>query len=38
MAKPVFSQLCHELQEYSGLQKSKHLGLAEKTAILPRIC
>ena len=34
MAKPVFSQLCHELP---GLQKSKHLGLAEKIAIFPQI-
>jgi len=38
MAKPVFLQLCHELQEHSGLQNSKHLGLAEKIAIFLWIC
>ena len=38
MAKPVFLQLCHELQEDSGLQNSKYLGLAEKVAIFLRIC
>ena len=38
MAKPVFSQLCHELQEYSGLWNPKHLGLVEKIAIFLQIC
>ena len=38
MAKPVFIQLCHELQEHCGLQSSKRLGLAEKLAIFLRVC
>ena len=38
MAKSTFLQLCHELQERSGLQNSKYLGLAEKVTIFLRIC
>ena len=38
MAKPVFVQLCHELQEHSGLQNSRHLGLEEKVTIFLRMC
>ena len=33
MTKPVFVQLCHELQDHCGLESSKSLGLAEKVAI-----
>ena len=38
MAKPVFIQLCYELQEHCGLQNSKYLGIAEKVAIFLRVC
>jgi len=38
MAKPVFVQICHELQEYCGLHNSRYLGLAEKVAIFLRMC
>ena len=38
MAKPVFLRLCHELEEHSGLQNSKYLGLAEKVAIFLWVC
>ena len=38
MAKPVFQQLCYELQEHCGLRSSKYLGLAEKVAIFLRVC
>jgi hypothetical protein len=38
MAKHVFLQLCHELQEHCGLQNSRYLGLVEKLAMFLRIC
>lgn len=38
MVKAVFLRLCDELQEHSGLQNSKYLGLTEKVAIFLRIC
>jgi len=38
MAKPVFSQLCQELEVHCGLRNSKLLGLEEKVAIFLRIC
>jgi len=38
MAKPVFSRLCHELEDHCGLRNSKLLGLEEKVAIFLRIC
>ena len=38
MVKSTFLQLCHELQEHSGLQNSKYLSLAEKVTIFLRIC
>ena len=38
MAKPVFSQLCHELEVHCGLRNSKLLGLEEKVVIFLQIC
>ena len=38
MAKPVFLQLCHELEDHCGLRNSKFLGIEEKVAIFLRIC
>ena len=38
MAKPVFSQLCHELEDHCGLRNSKFLSLEEKVVIFLRIC